>query len=239
MPMSWLQFYQSCHLNLDDPAALFLHPILTLASQINSLPLDNQKTLHVLFLGPRFELARVGLFSELTNLCSWDLQHINIHLIGDSVPSTWDTSSITCQEQAGGMPTISLHFYSGYFHTQWELVLNKIDKGDESSECVFAFLPNAGLAAYPQWIPTMKLLISLSISFSITDYNEEALELSLQLIETCGLKRTRIGKIHLNPFREPVKRKQGGNALPSFSNGFLFSFSPSSIWQYLSSHCLG
>lgn len=96
----------------------------------------------------------------------------------------------------------------------------KIDASG-SNKTILAFLPNAGLAAYPQWIPTMRLLISLAVPFLVSDYNEEALELSLRvLVEQCGVDKTRISEIKLNPFREPVKRNHGGVALPSCSNGF-------------------
>ena len=220
MPVSWLELYSLCNLSLHSPAALTLHPVLTLASFIHSLPSDREKSLHVLFLGPRIELGHLEMFDELANLCcSLSLQSIYIHFVGDSVPVNWASLLISAP---GTNPEIHLSFYSGFFHDQWEDLSTKINRDPVIVQSkTIAFLPNAGLPAYPQWIPTVKLLVSLSIPFMVTDYNEEALVLSLDLLnETCGLERT---EINLNPFREPARRKQGGNALPSSSNGFSIS----------------
>ena len=86
----------------------------------------------------------------------------------------------------------------------------------------------AGLAVYPSWQPTVRVLLTESPApLLITDFCEEAgllahslLLAELQVTRNCvGLG---VSELQVNPFRRPVSCQGDDNCLPSYSNCFYF-----------------
>ncbi|KAF5837053.1 hypothetical protein DUNSADRAFT_4886 [Dunaliella salina] len=82
------------------------------------------------------------------------------------------------------------------------------------------FAPNAGLAAYPSWLPTLQLLaVPGSPPLVVTDFCEEALVKS-QLVQALLPNLRVVQPISPNPLRQPLRQTTHGNQLPAYSNGF-------------------
>ena len=85
------------------------------------------------------------------------------------------------------------------------------------------FGPNAGLAAYPTWLPTLRLLARPGAPPSVfTDLCEEAAERACDALETVGGQPAAL-RPSLNPFRRPFSSQGRDNAFPSYSNAFIFA----------------
>jgi hypothetical protein len=107
---------------------------------------------------------------------------------------------------------------SGFYH---ELGLDEIGGRPD-----LIFAQNAGLAAYTSWVPTVQLIIGLNrtgqIPFLCTDYCEEAALRGVQMLEGLGADSACLIQARANRFMQPLKRTNRDNALPSYSNGFLY-----------------
>ncbi|GAX80081.1 hypothetical protein CEUSTIGMA_g7519.t1 [Chlamydomonas eustigma] len=101
------------------------------------------------------------------------------------------------------------------------------------------FAPNAGLAAYTSWIPTLRAIFEKTNRDSLatvglhelsgicsvfTDYSREALHQAQSVAVHCGA--TSAVPLLVNPFRQPLKISTHGTALPSASNGFMLFIPP-------------
>lgn len=113
----------------------------------------------------------------------------------------------------------------------------------------------AGLAAYPTWLPTLRLLARPGApAAAFTDFCEEAALRAADVAAAClggsgsapapsppgdaagsgagdgaaraggepGSRARRVGPVHVNPFRQPRSCQGADNALPSYSNAFMF-----------------
>ena len=101
----------------------------------------------------------------------------------------------------------------------------------------------AGLAAHPDWVPTLQGLarlhegegkgeqeeqrdeINAATPLCIfTDFCEEAALRAEQMVACLCPGLRSVMPVTLNRFRQPLRRWQPDNALPSYSNGFVFAF---------------
>ena len=95
------------------------------------------------------------------------------------------------------------------------------------------FMPNAGIAAFTSWQPTLRTIVKHvgDTSVIITDYTEEAALMGLTELKKL-VSREKVAdaweflEVRVNPYRQPVSRKTGDNALPSYANGFIFGMIP-------------
>jgi hypothetical protein len=95
------------------------------------------------------------------------------------------------------------------------------------------FMPNAGIAAFTSWQPTLRKIVRRvgDTSVIITDYTEEAALMGLTELKKLVLREKvadawEFLEVQVNPYRQPVSRKTGDNALPSYANGFIFGMIP-------------
>lgn len=100
------------------------------------------------------------------------------------------------------------------------------------------FAANAGLPAYPSWLPTLQQLLqwvppagaghshrgsTKGVPIVFSDYCEEAAYMSGQLVEQVFGKAFTLASC-LNPFRDPVPATTHGTRLPACSNAYLFGW---------------
>ncbi|KAK3260551.1 hypothetical protein CYMTET_30502 [Cymbomonas tetramitiformis] len=221
----WEAYYRLRQLPLDSPVALVLDVALTLYHVLctsfkqqfaeaflskSLLPL----TVHV--LGAQRELDQLDALRELSSLLPHALLHI--HFIGPDVPrsrdseeaATWTTPHGDLGKEAppSGTGRVSLH------HGLYHAVRSKLPEAD------LVFAPNAGIAAYPSWLPTVDLFAAFETPFFITDFCEEAALLAVEILTAAGVELDY--QISPNPFRRPFSKRSNDNALPAYSNGFLF-----------------
>ncbi|KAK3013337.1 hypothetical protein RJ639_009308 [Escallonia herrerae] len=144
--------------------------------------------------GPDKELFQLSVFGELHAL--FPGVQVRIDLVGPAIPETSSHAS-TAKSSA-----VTLRLHAGYYHDRYRDVAK-----NSSPHLIIA--PNAGVAAYSTWLPTIGLIKEIDIPAVFTDYCEEACHLAACCIQ-------------LNPFRQPLAVEDIALFLPCYSNCFLF-----------------
>ncbi|PON53761.1 hypothetical protein TorRG33x02_304470 [Trema orientale] len=239
---SWKEYYEWRSIPLDSPVALLLHWPLTiyhasktgLGSRISEI---GQK-LHIHYLGPEKELLQLAVFAELHALFpGFD---VHVELVGPAVPQHRDGERITlckyarclgtdciCKSiqdgewgiQTSKSTTLALNLRNGFYHNRYGDIVK-----DSFPHLIIA--PNAGIAAYPSWSPTIELIKEISVPAVFTDYCEEACNLGASSI-TSITGRPLSFPIQLNPFRQPMVVEDSALFLPCYSNCYLYGIESS------------
>lgn len=236
---SWKDYYEWRCIPLDSPVALLLHWPLTVyyATQvigIKRLIPEGSNVLCIHYLGPEKELQQLAVFGELRALFSG--LHVHIDLIGPAIPQQRDgekinvcnfahcmgpdcickssTVNVSHSEGIGLMSKVTLQLHSGFYHDCYRDI-----QKDSPPHLVIA--PNAGIAAYSSWLPTIELIKNINIPTVFSDYCEEACHLAACCINTVTGHPLSL-PIQLNPFRQPMVVEDSALLLPCYSNCFLF-----------------
>ncbi|CAH8363894.1 unnamed protein product [Eruca vesicaria subsp. sativa] len=237
---SWTDYYEWRKIPLDSPVALLLHWPLTIyhaiqATGIGSLSPRISNELRIHYLGPQKELGQLGVFAELQVL--FPGLHIRVQLVGPDVPQLMDGEIISlsgyapCMEEdcdckssneipghsnkSAGCSAVSLQLYRGLYHERY----SDIAKDSPPPHIVIA--PNAGIAAYPSWLPTIELIKEIEVPAVFSDYCEEACHLAASCIRTITGQPLSL-PIGLNPFRQPMTVEESSLFIPCYSNCFIF-----------------
>ncbi|KAM7484287.1 hypothetical protein LguiA_000296 [Lonicera macranthoides] len=236
---SWKDYYEWRCIPLYSPVALLLHWPLTLywviqlAAGRSLIPeLSDQLCIH--YLGPDKELFQLAVFGELHALFPGVKVHMD--LVGPDIPKCRDGEIIEldgyapCDEtnclcksseenlrlcaSTGKPSAVTLMLHAGYYHDRYR----DVTKGS-FPDLIIA--PNAGVAAYTSWLPTIELIKEIEVPAVFSDYCEEACYLAASCISTVTSSPPKI-PIQLNPFRQPLAVEDGALLLPCYSNCFLF-----------------
>ncbi|XP_020598158.1 zinc finger MYND domain-containing protein 15 isoform X2 [Phalaenopsis equestris] len=228
---SWEDYYQWRCLPFNSPVALLLHWPLTVfycvqlyASQRSVSSAVGKLYIH--YLGPEKELLQLAVFGELRALLP--CVQLNIEFFGPGVPQARDGETMkidtyvqcsdgscscksSCQERSihtNSVVTLKLH--NGFYHDKFRYM-------DARPQLVIA--PNAGIAAYPSWLPSIKLINEMGVPAIFTDFCEEAAFLAARCI--CSVTGHPLS-IPVNPFRQPLVMEDQALYLPCYSNCFIF-----------------
>ncbi|KAK3038632.1 hypothetical protein RJ639_027295, partial [Escallonia herrerae] len=235
----WKDYLEWRCIPLHSPAAFLLQWPLTLywvaqLAATRSLISVTTDELCIHYLGPDKELFQLSVFGELHAL--FPGVQVRIELVGPAIPETRDgeiydlrsyarcaetdcickyaDESISSHVSAAKSSAVTLRLHAGYYHDRYRDVVK-----DSSPHLIIA--PNAGVAAYSTWLPTIELIKEIGIPAVFTDYCEEACHLAACCISTVTGRSPRI-PIQLNPFRQPLAVEDSALFLPCYSNCFLF-----------------
>ncbi|XVE91908.1 hypothetical protein REPUB_Repub01dG0051800 [Reevesia pubescens] len=188
----WKDYYEWRCIPLHSPVALLLHWPLTVyhAIQIAGLGSLTSETskLCIHYLGPEKELLQLAVFGELCAL--FPGVHVQIELIGPAVPHQRNGDKIELYNYAhciekdcnckyknenssctGTFSRVTLQLHRGYYHD----CFRDISK-DSFPHLIIG--PNAGIAAYSTWLPTIELIKDINAPAVFSDYCEEACHLA-------------------------------------------------------------
>ncbi|KAF3331949.1 Zinc finger MYND domain-containing protein 15 [Carex littledalei] len=235
---SWKEYYEWRRLPLHSPVAVLLHWTLTVYHSIQlcqaQTPLSEAgDELHIHYLGPEREIQQIPVFSELTAL----LPGVNIHIefVGPAVPLSRDgetrhfnkyvhcSEDDCCCKSSSNNPsknssslkgTLTIKLRKGLYHDRYSDIIRE-------SKPNIIVAPNAGIAAYSTWLPTLEKIKRMGVPAIFTDYCEEAANLaSLCIGSISGHPLTE--SIQVNPFRQPLPVEETALNLPCYSNCFIF-----------------
>ena len=201
----WKDMCDCLGVSTSSPLSLVLDYVATMfwALKICGIqPDDHEKqaiTIHV--LGPEKELDQLCTFSVLGVLNH--KVRVDIYFVG---PAISQNSSAVLGE------AVHVNLVPGLYH--------EVHDSLPPPDVTMAF--NAGLAAYPSWIPTLQVVKRSNVPFFCTDYCEEAVFRSLTIMHSIGMDVSEA--IRINPFRKPLMISSSDNDLPSCSNGFYLCF---------------
>lgn len=232
---TWTDYYMMRGLSFDSPVAILLHWPLTLYHCLNLVAgksfkndMLTQKVLRVHYLGPNQELDQLEVFAELSAILPFE--HIHIDFVGPDVPSfrNFEESKLLsflecsdgeckCKLPWENMDTkcsVSLKLWKGLYHDTYK----QLNEGPLPD---FIFAPNAGIAAFQSWLPTLKLINKLRVPAVFTDFCEEATILATTCVKEVLACKLTI-PMQINPFRQPMTPPNKVLELPTYSNCFLF-----------------
>ncbi|XWS34411.1 hypothetical protein CRYUN_Cryun21dG0036200 [Craigia yunnanensis] len=218
---SWKDYYEWRCIPLDSPVALLLHWPLTVYHAIQIAGLGSLTSeiskLCIHYLGPEKELLQLAVFGELCALFPGVL--VQIELIGPTVPHHRNGDKIDLYSYAHciekdcnckyenentscgiGTPTssrVTLQLHRGYYHDCFRYISK-----DSFPHLVIA--PNAGIAAYSSWLPTIELIKEINVPALFSDYCEEACHLAACCINTVTSQPPRLPVISHCCFFSPT-----------------------------------
>ncbi|CAI9092841.1 OLC1v1028182C1 [Oldenlandia corymbosa var. corymbosa] len=234
---SWKDYYEWRSIPFHSPVALLLHWPLTVywAHQLAySRSLVNRvgHKLCIHYLGPEKELHQLAAFGELYAL----FPGVDVHIcfVGPEIPQERDGECIDlfsyakctqtdCECKSSGDCTlqslnrsskVTIQLHAGYYHDVHTDLFKQ-----SSPDLIVA--PNAGVAAYRSWLPTIELLKEMQVPAVFSDFCEEASCLAVNCINSITGSSPAI-PIQLNPFRHPLPIKDSALLLPCYSNCFMF-----------------
>lgn len=186
------------------------------------------------YLGPEKELLQLAAFGEL--LALFPGVQVHIEFIGPAIPQQRDGEKIIlcsyarcldadciCNFSSENLSqiaitskstSVTLQLRSGLYHERYRDLAE-----DLSPHLIIA--PNAGIAAYPSWLPTIELIKEMNVPVIFSDYCEEACHLAACCIKSVTGRSLSL-PIQLNPFRQPMMVEDSALLLPCYSNCFLF-----------------
>ncbi|XP_010043830.2 zinc finger MYND domain-containing protein 15 isoform X3 [Eucalyptus grandis] len=210
---------------------LIYHAIQITSARISTI--GTSKELRVHYVGPEKELLQLPAFGELQALFPGMRMHIE--LVGPAVPEHRDGETIkvggyaqcsdtdcdcksTSSQGSKSLDTaydstVILQLRRGCYHDIYRNI-------SEESFPHLIVAPNAGIAAYSSWLPTIELIHKMNVPAVFSDYCEEACHLATRCINTvAGISFSL--PIQLNPFRQPMAVEDNALLLPCYSNCFL------------------
>nr|XP_019705377.1 uncharacterized protein LOC105042930 isoform X2 [Elaeis guineensis] len=114
----------------------------------------------------------------------------------------------------GQTSKVTLKLHKGFYHDRYIDIIK-----DSYPQLIVA--PNAGVAAYANWLPTIKLIKEMGVPAVFSDFCEEAAYLGARCISTTTCQPLKL-PIQINPFRQPMEVVDSALYLPCYSNCFLF-----------------
>ncbi|GJN07450.1 hypothetical protein PR202_ga25283 [Eleusine coracana subsp. coracana] len=125
--------------------------------------------------------------------------------------------SCCCKSSTGSedlnCSAVTLKLWKGFYHERYSDIMK-----DSNPHLIFA--PNAGVAAYPSWVPTIELIRGTGIPAFFTDFCEEAAHLASGCISSITGQPLRV-PVQVNPFRQPIAVDNTALFLPCYSNCFV------------------
>lgn len=236
---SWKEYYKWRDIPVNSPVALLLHwPLMIYQSaQLTAMrsltPLiSNELCIH--YLGPDKEIHQLAVFHELHAL--FPSVKVRLELVGPAIPEYRDGERIdlssyahcidedcickSSSENVGrglsndSTSTVRVHLHKGFYHERYKDIAK-----DSSPHLIVA--PNAGIAAYTSWLPTIELIKEIKVPAVFSDYCEQAAQLAATCISTITGSHL-ANPIQLNPFRQPMVVEDSPLLLPCYSNCVLF-----------------
>ncbi|CAH1424692.1 unnamed protein product [Lactuca virosa] len=200
---SWNEYYEWRGIPLDSPVALLLHWLIP----------ETTDELCIHYLGPEREVYQLAVFGELHALLPGVRVHIDF--VGPAIPHDRDGETITLCSYAHCIEAnCTCKSGKGLYHNRYS---------DLTKEFIpdLIIAPNAGIAAYKSWLPTIELIREIEIPTIFSDYCEEACHLAANCISSVTGSPPTI-PVQLNPFRQPLAVEDTALILPCYSNCFLF-----------------
>ncbi|KAK6160132.1 hypothetical protein DH2020_003513 [Rehmannia glutinosa] len=218
---------------------LTIYWAIQLATGESLLPeISNELRIH--YLGPEKELLQLAVFGELQanfpgvqvhiDLVGPAISHLSSHLyhrdgerIDLNIYAQCNEMDCRCKysvaNHSEGITTrhsraITLRLHAGCYHDRYRDLLK-----DSFPHIIIA--PNAGIAAYTSWLPTLEVIKEIKVPAVFSDYCEEASHLAASCISTVTGTAPKI-PIQINPFRQPLRVEESALYIPCYSNCFVF-----------------
>ena len=188
-------------------------------------------------------LSRVWRGESFRALVARDVE---VHMVGPEVPEGWrPVVSLDGDEsdERDDAPRVSVFGHKGLYHDAVrEAETRRARENDVRAKTTLAtapdlvVCPDAGIAAFASWVPTIDLVLRLGAPALVTDLTAEAARMAADIWRRRAARMFPTRKknasagssadVALNPFRRVMSARGNDTQAPTYGNGFGFEWVP-------------
>jgi ribosomal protein L18E len=188
-------------------------------------------------------LSRVWRGDSFRALVARDVE---VHMVGPEVPEGWRPVVSLDGDENGerdDAPRVSVFGHKGLYHDAVrEAETRRARENDVRAKTTLAtapdlvVCPDAGIAAFASWVPTIDLVLRLGAPALVTDLTAEAARMAADIWRRRAARMFPTRKnnasagssadVALNPFRRVMSARGNDTQAPTYGNGFGFEWVP-------------
>ena len=158
---------------------------------------------------------------------------VEVHMVGPEVPKTW--GPVVCErDEETNAPRVAVYGHRGLYHDVVDASLTS-SRGTLATAPDVIVCPDAGIAAFASWVPTIDVILRAGAPAAVTDLTAEAARAAAKiwLRRAALFSATRAlsafgsdADVALNPFRRVMSARGNDTQAPTYANGFGFEWVP-------------
>ena len=187
-------------------------------------------------------LSRVWRGDSFRALVARDVE---VHMVGPEVPEGWRPVVLDGDEndERDDAPRVSVFGHKGLYHDAVrEAETRRARENDVRAKTTLAtapdlvVCPDAGIAAFASWVPTIDMVLRLGAPALVTDLTAEAARMAADIWRRRAARMFPTRKnnasagssadVALNPFRRVMSARGNDTQAPTYGNGFGFEWVP-------------
>jgi hypothetical protein len=208
---------------------------------------DGRLVIHV--IGAEKELDQASYFAWFLSR-SWRgeafresiARDVEVHMVGPEVPRGWHPVERRSGDDESNAPRVTVYGHKGLYHdvacTATETSESR--RGTLLTAPDVIVCPDAGIAAFKSWEPTIDVILRSETPAVVTDLTAEAARLAAQIWQTRAASFSQAPRekksvaafgsdaysVALNPFRRVMSARGNDTQAPTYANGFGFQWVP-------------
>ena len=213
----------------------------------------SKQKLVIHLLGAEKELDQASAFARfLSRVWRGDsfralvARDVEVHMVGPEVPEGWRPVVSLDGDENGerdDAPRVSVFGHKGLYHDAVrEAETRRARENDVRAKTTLAtapdlvVCPDAGIAAFASWVPTIDLVLRLGAPALVTDLTAEAARMAADIWRRRAARMFPTRKnnasagssadVALNPFRRVLSARGNDTTAPTYANGFGFAWVP-------------
>ena len=157
---------------------------------------------------------------------------VEVHMVGPEVPKTW--GPVVCErDEETNAPRVAVYGHRGLYHDVVDASTSS--RGTLATAPDVIVCPDAGIAAFASWVPTIDVILRAGAPAAVTDLTAEAARAAAKiwLRRAALFSATRAlsafgsdADVALNPFRRVMSARGNDTQAPTYANGFGFEWVP-------------
>lgn len=177
---------------------------------------------------------------------------VEVHMVGPEVPEGWrpvvsrDENGDENGETRDDAPRVSVFGHKGLYHDAVREAETRREKNENENDVRakttlatapdLVVCPDAGIAAFASWVPTIDLVLRLGAPALVTDLTAEAARMAADIWRRRAARMFPTRKknasagssadVALNPFRRVMSARGNDTQAPTYGNGFGFEWVP-------------
>lgn len=162
---------------------------------------------------------------------------VEVHMVGPEVPRGFTPVERRSGDDESNAPRVTVYGHRGLYHDVVDATLTSESRGTLLTAPDVIVCPDAGIAAFTSWVPTIDVILRSGAPAVVTDLTAEAARLAAKIWRSRAalFSATRecvsafgsdAYSVALNPFRRVMSARGNDTQAPTYANGFGFQWVP-------------
>ena len=162
---------------------------------------------------------------------------VEVHMVGPEVPRGFTPVERRSGDDESSAPRVTVYGHRGLYHDFIHATLTSESRGTLLTAPDVIVCPDAGIAAFTSWEPTIDVILRSGAPAVVTDLTAEAARLAAKIWRSRAalFSATRecvsafgsdAYSVALNPFRRVMSARGNDTQAPTYANGFGFQWVP-------------